>query len=886
MPQKKTLTIIDTFGFFFRSFYALPPLKNKDGFPTGLLTGFMNFVYSIGRDYTSDYIVFALDAKGKSFRNEIYKEYKANRSEAPEDLKKQLPIAIQWIEKMGFASLSKVGFEADDIIASLAHTLASDTLDVIVVSHDKDLYQLINDKTYLFDPIKKTKIDEKACLNKYNVLPEQFTDFQSIVGDSSDNVPGVKGIGEKGASKLLSEFKTLDRIFDNINLVSPPRSKKLLEESKESAYMSKKLVSLSKNIYDSVDINDFHIPTINPILAIQKELIEYNITSILDKVKNEGLYIKTKVSSNNKSFESILLNDEKRLFEIIQSIKNDQLVALDTETTSLNSLSADIVGFSFSFEKDKAYYVPIEHSMASKKQISKKVAKKAILQLLDKKILGHNLKYDMQILKHNFNIEYFTPFADTIIMAWLLNPSTNNGLDSQAKVYFSYEMTKFKDIVKKGDNFANVDIDIAVKYASEDAWMSLKLYHKFETLLDDDILNNARTLEYPFIKTLSFMEELGIKVDIKSFKDFDKEISSVLYDLTNTIHEIAGESFNINSPKQLSGILFDKLNLPVIKKTKTGYSTNEAILKKLQNKHKIIDKILEYRELHKLSSTYVKPLIEIGMKSPNNRIHTSFLQFGTSTGRLSSKSPNLQNIPTRSKLGRQVRNGFIAKEGHKLISIDYSQIELRLLAHFSKDAYLLECFHNDLDIHTQTAKKLFPDDYESKRHIAKTINFGILYGMGSRKLAETLKITVKEAKNYINSYFDGFKNVRSTINDIQELTQEQGFIETLLKRKRYFNFKEATAFEASGYMRECVNTVFQGSAADLIKLSMNKIHTYLENKPSKMLLQIHDEIIIESNINECDEVLKDVVNIMENIFVLEVPLKVSASIGDNWGSLK
>ena len=525
MPQKKTLIIIDTFGFFFRSFYALPPLKGKDGFPTGLLTGFMNVVYSIGKDYNSDYIVFALDSKGKSFRNEIYTKYKANRSEAPEDLKKQLPIAIQWIEKMGFATLSKVGFEADDIIASLAHTLASDELDVMVVSHDKDLYQLINEHTYLFDPIKKTRIDEKTCIEKYGVSPSQFTDFQSIVGDSSDNVPGVKGIGIKGASKLLNEFKTLDKIFDNIDVISPPRSKKLLEEYKDDAFMSKKLVTLSKDIYDSVNLNDFSMPTINPILAIKQELIEYNITYILDKVENEGMFIKTKSSNDNKSFEAILLNDEKQLFKIIEEIKDNQIVAFDTETTSLDALNANIVGFSFSFEKDKAYYVPIEHNMASKNQIKKDIAKKAILQLISKKIIGHNLKYDMHILKHNFNIEYFTPFADTIIMAWLLNPGTNNGLDFQANEHFSYQMTKFKDIVKKGDSFANVDIDIAVKYASEDAWMSLKLYHKLETLLDKNMLQNAKELEYPFIKTLNFMEELGIKVNIKLLKGLDKEIS-------------------------------------------------------------------------------------------------------------------------------------------------------------------------------------------------------------------------------------------------------------------------------------------------------------------------------------------------------------------------
>jgi len=883
---KKTLTIIDTFGFFFRSFYALPPLKRDDGFPTGLLTGFLNFVYSIGKDYQSDYIVFALDSKGKSFRNDFYPEYKANRSEAPEDLKKQLPIAINWIEKMGFATLSKVGFEADDIIASVAHMVACDEVDVRVVSHDKDLYQLIGDNVYLFDPMKKVKIDSKFCFEKYGVLPHQFTDFQSIVGDTSDNVPGVKGIGVKGASKLLENFKTLDMIYENINIVAPPRSKNLLLEYKDDAYVSKKLVSLSKDIYQNIDLQSFKMPSINPILAIEDELREYKITGILNKVSKEGMFIKTKVSDDKKTFDTILLNDRDKLFQVIDSIEDDTIVALDTETTSLNSLNAQIVGFSFCYEKDKAYYVPIAHNMSDKNQITMEDSRQAIMSLLNKKIIGHNLKYDMQILKGNFEIPYFTPFADTIIMAWLLNPSTANGLDSVAKNYFDYDMVKFKDLVAKGDTFASLDIDIASKYASEDAWMSLKIYHKFTSLLDDDLLKNANELEYSFISTLAYMEELGIKIDIDFFKKFESEVGSTLNRLTKEIHEQANQTFNINSPKQLGNILFDVLKLPVMKKTKTGYSTNEEVLNKLKNEHTIISKILEYREVHKLSSTYIKPLLQIAKDSKDSRIHTSFLQFGTSTGRLSSKSPNLQNIPVRSEIGRKIREGFIAKENYKLISIDYSQIELRLLAHFSKDEYLVKCFNDDLDIHALTAMKLFPDDHENKRSIAKTINFGILYGMGSRRLSQTLNITTKEAKSYIESYFENFSSIKSVIAQIQEKSEKDGYTQTLFKRKRLFNFKEATPFEKSNYLRECVNTVFQGSAADLIKLAMNKIQAHLKTKDANLLLQIHDEIIIEAKTSISEEIKNECVEIMENIYTLNIPLKVSASIGDNWGELK
>ncbi len=881
----KKLIIIDTFGFFFRNYYGVPNLKSREGFPTGLLRGFINYIISIYRDHSTDYLLFALDTKGETFRHQISPDYKANRTTPPEDLMKQLPIAIEWIEKMGFKSLSKESYEADDIIASVTKFAKERGIFVKIITHDKDLYQLIDDdRVVIYNPTKKEIINEKECIKKFGVKPSLIRDYLSIVGDSSDNIKGVKGIGAKGAKKLLEEYHSLENIFKNIDKIQNKRVQNQLLNSKESAFLSQKLVTLKDDLIDELNFDEFSIPK-NPLLNIKDSLKKYQIRAVLDR---NSIREKPKVE-----FKTTILTKKEELFKILSKIYKNQIVSFDTETSSLNVMEAKIIGFSFAINEQEGFYVPISHNyLGVEEQIDLKDAKEAIKILFEKaKIVGQNIKYDLAILYYNFGFRDLPIFADTMVISWLLNPEFSNSLESMAKRYFDYEMVKFDDIVKKGENFSNVTIEEAAKYASEDASITFKLYNYLYSKLSDELKRVATFLEFPFIYILLKMELEGILIDIEFFENLKRKSDNLLNQLTTTIYNLTDTTFNINSTKQLGEVLFEKLKLPPTKKTKRGYSTNEQVLETLIDKHPVVAKILEYRELHKLQTTYIEPLINYYRNSKDHRIHTSFFQTGTATGRVSSKNPNLQNIPVKTKIGREIREGFIAKEGYNLISADYSQIELRLLAHFSKDKTLIEAFENDLDIHLETAKKIFKEkEAREKRGVAKSINFGLIYGMGARKLAQTLKIPQKEAKLYIENYFSSFPTVKEYISKVHQEVEEKGYIETLLKRKRYFDFNGASAVQKAGFLREALNSILQGSSADLIKLSMLEI-SKRENQNFKMLLQIHDELLFEVKEEITKEFIEEIKNIMESIdkiynIELNVPLKVGISIGKNWGDLK
>lgn len=899
--MSKTITIIDTFGFLFRSFFALPPLRNAEGFPTGLLTGFTNFIASVEKEHNTDYIVFALDMKGPTFRNEIDPEYKANRQPPPEDLIAQLPIAVDWVTQMGFATVSKTGYEADDMIASVAKMAVEAGMKVRIVSHDKDLYQMIDDgNVVVVDAIKRKDMDEAACIEKYGIRPDQFTDYQSLLGDSADNVPGVKGVGKVTAQKLLSQFDTLQGIYDNIDEVKPAGVQKKLRDFEDDAWRSQKLVTLVDDIFETIDFSSYTLPEQNPFLGILDDLHKYELNGVIRQLKAKGMIDDIKPSKPaleeepKEVLESVLLDTETKLFDVINAIAKDAIIALDTETTGLDDKKDSLVGFSFAIDDTKGYYVPLAHAyLGVGDQISKEIGVRALRALLEFKVVGHNMKFDLKFICPYLGMKAYTPYADSMLLAWLVNSEKPVGLDKQADLYFKHKMISFKDTVKKGENFSSVALEDAAAYAGEDALITYRLYFRLLEQLKlqnaEHLITEAKEIEFPFIQTLIEMEAEGIKIDTDFLQSFKDETEVLLDELRQKIYGLAGGEFNINSTKQLGVVLFETLELPVGKKTKTGYSTDEKVLNGLFDAHDIIPALLNYREVFKLYSTYITPLLELGLSVDDRRIHTSFLQTGTATGRLSSKNPNLQNIPVRSAMGAKIRQAFIAEEGKTLIGIDYSQIELRLLAHFSQDPTLLDAFAHDKDIHRQTAVAIFgEEEADAKRNVAKTVNFGLLYGMGPKKLSVDIGVTTKEAKVIIEAYFENFPTVKTFLRSIADGAKEIGYVETLLRRRRYFNFESAPPMMKAAYERESVNTVFQGSAADLIKLSMNAISSHIKTQHlnAKMLLQIHDELIFEVNEDEAEVLARNFKDIMEEIYKIAVPLRTSVNIGKNWSELK
>ncbi|UFG20116.1 DNA polymerase I [Helicobacter pylori] len=886
--KEGTLALIDTFAYLFRSYYMSAknkPLTNDKGFPTGLLTGLVGMVKKFYKDRKNmPFIVFALESQTKTKRAEKLGEYKQNRKDAPKEMLLQIPIALEWLQKMGFVCVEVSGFEADDVIASLATLSPYKTR---IYSKDKDFNQLLSDKITLFDG--KTEFLAKDCVEKYGILPSQFTDYQGIVGDSSDNYKGVKGIGSKNAKELLQRLGSLEKIYENLDLVKnllSPKMYQALIQDKESAFLSKELATLERECIKEFDFSSCAFPSENPLLKIKDELKEYGFISTLRDLENSpkplildnALLLDNMPASDNapKKSRMIVLENTELLSAFLEKLKKTNArifmrLALDKEKK--------VLALAFLLE-DQGYFLPLEETLFS--PFSLEFLQNAFSQMLQHaQIIGHDLKPLLSFLKAKYQISLENiRIQDTQILAFLKNPE-KVGFDEILKEYLKEELIpheKIKDFKTKSKAGKLEQLDMELNALK-------RLCEYFEKGgLEENLLALAREVETPFMKVLMGMEFQGFKIDAPYFKRLEQEFKNELHVLERQILELIGVDFNLNSPKQLSEILYEKLELPKNK----SHSTDEKNLLKILDKHPSIALILEYRELNKLFNTYTTPLLRL--KDKDDKIHTTFIQTGTATGRLSSHSPNLQNIPVRSPKGLLIRKGFIASsKEYCLLGVDYSQIELRLLAHFSQDKDLMDAFLKGRDIHLETSKALFGEDLaKEKRSIAKSINFGLVYGMGSKKLSETLNIPLNEAKSYIEAYFKRFPSIKDYLNRMKEEILKTSKAFTLLGRYRVFDFTGANDYIKGNYLREGVNAIFQGSASDLLKLGMLKVSERFKNNPSvRLLLQVHDELIFEIEEKNAPELQQEIQRILnDEVYPLRVPLETSVFIAKRWNELK
>ncbi|GHR73521.1 DNA polymerase I [Helicobacter pylori] len=886
--KEGTLALIDTFAYLFRSYYMSAknkPLTNDKGFPTGLLTGLVGMVKKFYKDKKNmPFIVFALESQTKTKRAEKLGAYKQNRKDAPKEMLLQIPIALEWLQKMGFTCVEVSGFEADDVIASLATLSPYKTR---IYSKDKDFNQLLSDKIALFDG--KTEFLVKDCVEKYGILPSQFTDYQGIVGDSSDNYKGVKGIGSKNAKELLQRLGSLEKIYENLDLVKnllSPKMYQALIQDKESAFLSKELATLERECIKEFDFSSCAFPSENPLLKIKDELKEYGFISTLRDLENSPtplilentpLLDNTLASDNApKKSRMIVLENTELLSAFLEKLKKTNArifmrLALDKEKK--------VLALAFLLE-DQGYFLPLEEALFS--PFSLEFLENAFFKMLQHAcIIGHDLKPLLSFLKAKYQVSLENiRIQDTQILAFLKNPE-KVGFDEVLKEYLKEEWIPHEKI----KDFKTKSKAEKLELLSVELNALRRLCEYFEKGgLEEGLLALAREVETPFMKVLMGMEFQGFKIDAPYFKRLEQEFKNELHVLERQILDLIGVDFNLNSPKQLSEILYEKLELPKNK----SRSTDEKNLLKILDKHPSIALILEYRELNKLFNTYATPLLRL--KDKDDKIHTTFIQTGTATGRLSSHSPNLQNIPVRSPKGLLIRKGFIASsKEYCLLGVDYSQIELRLLAHFSQDKDLMEAFLKGRDIHLETSKALFGEDLaKEKRSIAKSINFGLVYGMGSKKLSETLNISLNEAKSYIEAYFKRFPSIKDYLNGMKEEILKTSKAFTLLGRYRVFDFTGANDYVKGNYLREGVNAIFQGSASDLLKLGMLKVSERFKNNPSvRLLLQVHDELIFEIEEKNALELQQEIQRILnDEVYPLRVPLETSAFVANRWNELK
>ena len=881
MIFRPDLILIDGTSYIYRAFHALPPLTTKEGKPTGATRGFASMIRKLISTYPGVPMVMVFDAKGPNFRNDYYEPYKKNRPPMPNELRVQIDDIKKLSELFCFSIEEVVGVEADDVIATLAEKFGKDKK-ILISSPDKDLTQLVTNNIIQHNSMSNEFFNEEYVLEKFGVSPNQISELLALVGDKADNIPGITKVGNKTAAKWLNQHGSLDNLLKHADEITGVVGENLRNE-KDFLKRNLFLVSLKKDLSFDLQIDEIKVPeqSNKGLQDFFKEL-EFNAFVTEEQAEKKVVEYRTLKSIDDLSMIENLIHESK-------------CFAFDTETTSIDSLEAELVGVSFSFEANSGYYLPIAHQ--EKTAISRDEALRWLKQIIEAsqdKVIGQNLKYDLQVLRnHQINIKRF--YADTMLMSYSINSTASrHNLDALAEYYLNIKTIKFEDVMGKGKNklknFSEVPIKEATNYAAEDADITLQLYRTFETKIDDKTTKMLQEIEYTMIFVHMEMEATGALIDIKHLNSLSNNFGSKLINLVQKIHKHSGVVFNIDSPKQLSEVLFDKMGIEAkgLKKTSSGYySTSEAVLQKLADENEIIKDILEYRTLAKLKSTYTDKLSEIC--DLGSRVHTSYHQAVTSTGRLSSSDPNLQNIPIRTKDGIVIREAFIAPQGKKLLAIDYSQIELRLMAHYSNDEIMVKSFNNNEDIHKRTASEIFGVDIQDvdddMRRKAKTINFGLLYGMSAFGLSNQLSVTRAEADIFLESYFDRYSGVSAFMKNIVEDAKGKKYVETLHGRKIHVpNIESSNYLMRQASERAAINGPLQGSAADIIKIAMIKIAEWIEGNDQeiKMILQVHDELIFEVPDSYGEENIEPIIKLMEQSTEINVPLKAEYGFGSNW----
>ncbi|WP_458321915.1 DNA polymerase I [Borreliella burgdorferi] len=906
----KELYLIDALNIIFRNYHVMKnyPLLNTQGENVNAFIGFFKTLFFIIKEKNPEHLIITFDSEVPTFRKQKYPSYKATRDLPPDDLIPQIGWIKEGLLKAKIPIFEMEGYEADDLLASFAKKAAKNNYLTYIISPDKDLLQTMSEyvKILKIENNSFIEMDNEYVTKKFGVNSFQIKDYLAIVGDRSDNIPGIKGIGAKGAANLLREFKTLDGIYSNLEIINK-KHRELLIKEKENAFLSYELVSLEENLkipeIENFALKNFSEEIISlfekhsaialiktykkDILKQEKENADQKSLFKQEPTTNSLDDINT-IDTENVKYRSITTKIE--LDNLIESLKKAKYISIDTETSSLDTYTAKLIGISISFKEFEGYYIPIE----AKGKIY--IEKNYIIQKFNNlfksnpKIIGQNYKFDYKILKNN-GFNPIPPYFDTMIAAYLIDTNSKVSLDFLAEKYLMHKNIKYEDVIQKNDNFANISLEMATSYSSEDADITFRLFNIFTKKLKEDKLDKLmHEIEMPFNKVIIEMEENGIYLDKEYLKEYGKELGKELEAIENEIIKSIGIDFNLNSPKQMHEILFEKLNLKLPEKMKKD-STDIKVLESLREQHESIENLIKYRQIAKLKSTYTDNLIEL-INYKTNRLHTSFIQTKTATGRITSINPNLQNIPIKDEKGRKIRKAFKPENGNIFISADYSQIELAILAHLSQDEVLIKAFENNKDIHTETASKLFKIEEKeitpNLRRIAKSINFGIIYRMSDFRLAKELGITKEEAKGFINSYFDSYPKIKEFIINQINFVKNAGYSETILKRRRYIKEINSNNYlERSAAERIAINSIIQGSAADIMKIAMVKVFNEFKSKKmeSKILLQVHDEMLIESPIEEENEVKKILKIMMETAYILNLPLRANIETGKSWGEI-